>query len=72
VLNQLVVEEAAFETEDEAFKGAMTITTTLVPVPGGTRVTVACENVPPGIKAKDHQKGLESSLGNLAALVERR
>jgi uncharacterized protein YndB with AHSA1/START domain len=72
VLNQQVVEEVEFETEDAAFKGPMTITTTLVPVPGGTRVTIACENVPQGIKARDHQKGLESSLVNLAALVERR
>jgi uncharacterized protein YndB with AHSA1/START domain len=72
VLNQQVVEEVEFETEDEAFKGPMTITTTLVPVPGGTRITVVCENVPQGIKAKDHQKGLESSLANLAAFVERR
>lgn len=71
-LNQKVVEEVEFETEDAAFKGSMTITTTLVPVPGGTRITITCENVPQGIEAKDHQKGLESSLANLAALVERR
>jgi uncharacterized protein YndB with AHSA1/START domain len=72
VTNEKVVEDVEFETADPAFQGAMTITTTLVPVLGGTKVTVTCENVPGGIKQKDHRKGMESSLDNLAAFAEKR
>lgn len=71
VPNQQIVEEVTFETENAAFAGAMTMTTTLVPVLGGTRITVACENVPEGIKPGEHKKGIASSLDNLASLVER-
>ncbi len=48
----------------------MTITTTLTPVAGGTEVGIACENVPEGITAADHQVGMASTLANLAAFVE--
>jgi uncharacterized protein YndB with AHSA1/START domain len=70
VPNRRIVEEIAFESDDPAFAGTMTITTTLVPVPGGTEVAVRCENVPSGIEQGDHQAGIRSSLDNLAALVE--
>jgi hypothetical protein len=40
--------------------------------PGGTRVTIRAENVPSGIRPADHQAGMESTLANLAAFVERR
>jgi hypothetical protein len=50
----------------------MTIRTILHPVPNGTEVTVACENVPPGISADDHRAGIASSLDNLAAFTEPR
>lgn len=72
VPNESIVEEVEFESGNPAFAGTMTITTTLVPVPGGTRVTFVCENVPPGIKADDHRKGMLSSLENLAAFLQRR
>lgn len=45
---------------------------TIEAVPEGARVTVAAENVPAGISAKDHAAGLASSLENLARLVEDR
>jgi hypothetical protein len=35
-----------------------------------TRVSISAENVPGGISPADHQKGLESSLENLAAYLE--
>ena len=41
------------------------------PDEGGTRVTVRCEDVPVGIRPEDHQAGLNSTLDNLAAYVER-
>lgn len=65
-----IVEEAAFESEDPANAGTMTLTTTLAPVTGGTKVTVTAENVPAGISEEDHRKGMESSLRNLALLLE--
>lgn len=42
----------------------------LAPTPLGTHVSVTAENVPVGIKAKDHQAGMTSSLENLANYLE--
>ncbi|WP_395448591.1 SRPBCC family protein [Aminobacter sp. UC22_36] len=64
-----VVELVEFESDDPAFAGTMRIVTALEPVGSATRVTVSCENVPPGISERDHQKGIASSLENLAAFV---
>ncbi|MDQ8699606.1 SRPBCC family protein [Hyphomicrobium sp. LHD-15] len=68
--DQRIVEHIEFITDNPAFAGPMTIITTLKPVPGGTEVTVACENVPAGISESDHQAGLASSLANLASFTE--
>src|SRR5262249_43556189 len=65
-----IVEHVEFETDDPAFAGAMTVTTTLNSVPGGTEVTILCENVPVGIRPGDHEKGMASTLENLAAFTE--
>lgn len=70
VPDRRVVEVVEFESDDPAFAGAMTITTALADVPGGTEVTIRCENVPDGIRPEDHQEGLASSLANLAAFTE--
>lgn len=70
VPNERIVEQVEFESNDPAFAGAMTIVTTLVPVEGGTKVTVECRDVPEGIKASDHEAGIASSLRNLALLTE--
>jgi len=70
VPDRRVVEVVEFESDDPAFAGAMTITTALAEVPGGTEVTIRCENVPDGIRPEDHQEGLASSLANLAAFTE--
>lgn len=70
VRNSRVVEVVEFESDDPAFAGVMRIVTTLEPVAGGTRVTVRCEDVPPGSGEDDHQKGIASSLENLAAFTE--
>ncbi|GHD03628.1 hypothetical protein [Novosphingobium pokkalii] len=42
-----------FESEDPAFGGTMTITTRLMLVRDGTKVTFVAENVPPGISESD-------------------
>ncbi|MES2451981.1 MAG: SRPBCC domain-containing protein [Pseudomonadota bacterium] len=68
--DDLIVEAAEFESDDPANKGVMTITTRLTPVLDGTKVVVTAENVPPTITAEDHRLGMESSLRNLALLLE--
>ena len=69
-LDREIVQCATFQSDDPAFGGEMTMTWTLVPECGGTRVTVTATNAPPGISADDHQTGLNSSLANLAAYTE--
>ena len=66
-----IVERVAFESDDPAFAGAMTITTTFRPMGEDTEVTMACSEVPAGISAEDHAAGIASSLANLAAYAER-
>ena len=70
VPEQRIVERVVFESDDAAFAGAMTVMTTLTPVPGGTEVGIVCENVPVGIRAEDHAMGMASTLANLAAFLE--
>jgi uncharacterized protein YndB with AHSA1/START domain len=67
-----MVEVVTFESDDPAFAGEMTITTTLTPIPRGTEVQIVCENVPSGISAADHEAGLTSTLQNLATYTEGR
>ena len=68
--DERIVELVEFESVDPAFAGAMTITTSLASVSGGTEVTIVCKNVPHGIRPSDHQTGLTSTLENLAAFTE--
>lgn len=70
VPGQQIVEEVDFESEDPAFAGTMTITTTLTPAPGGTLVLFEATNVPAGISPQDHYEGMMSSLKNLATFTE--
>ena len=65
-----IVEVVRFQSDDPAFAGEMTLTTTLHPIAGGTEVSVLAENVPRGINAEDHRAGIASSLENLARFVE--
>lgn len=67
-----VVQAVRFESEDPAFAGTMTMTWSLEPVDGDTRVELRAEDVPPGISAEDHAAGLESSLRNLADFLSPR
>jgi uncharacterized protein YndB with AHSA1/START domain len=53
-----IVQRIVFESEDPAFAGAMIMTWHLDEVPGGTQVTIVCENVPEGIRQKDHEAGM--------------
>jgi uncharacterized protein YndB with AHSA1/START domain len=66
-----IVELIEFESPNPGFAGEMTMTTSLSDVEEGTRVTVLCENLPPGIRPEDNERGCTSSLQNLARLVEK-
>lgn len=65
-----VVQRVVFDTSDPGFAGAMKMTWTLSEAGETTIVSVACENVPAGIRPEDHAVGLNSSLENLALAVE--
>ena len=65
-----IVEEVRFEIDDPAIDGIMTITTLLAPDTGGTKMTVTAENVPARLSEEDHRSALESSIRNLALLLE--
>ena len=68
--DERIVQLIEFESNDPAFAGPMTITRTLADVPGGTEVTILCENAPKGIRPSDHEAGFRSTLQNLAAFTE--
>jgi uncharacterized protein YndB with AHSA1/START domain len=70
VANETIVEVIAFESEDPGFAGAMRITTSLRDAAGGTEITLAFENIPPGIRPADNDEGTRQSLNKLAALLE--
>lgn len=69
---RLVRWDVEFESDDPRFAGTMTMGWSLSNRNGATEVEIVAENVPPGIDPEDHQKGLKSSLEQLAACVERR
>ncbi|WP_257556039.1 SRPBCC domain-containing protein [Sphingobium sp. CFD-2] len=69
--DQRIVEAVTFQSDDPAFAGTMTITTTIEREKGNSsKVTFLAENVPPGITEADHREGMTSTLRNLANLVE--
>ena len=64
-----LVEEADFVSDDPAFAGTMTMTWSLEPVDGGTRVTITATGVPDGISSEDHVAAFASTLENLDQYV---
>ena len=67
-----VVQTVDFASVDPSFGGTMTMTWTVSRVDGGTLVELRAGDVPPGISAKDHEDGMNSSLQNLAAHLAKR
>jgi uncharacterized protein YndB with AHSA1/START domain len=65
-----IVETVNFHTTDPAFLGEMTIVVTFEQVSGGTEVTFLCQNLPPGLRAEDHEAGSRLSLEQLARRFE--
>jgi uncharacterized protein YndB with AHSA1/START domain len=70
VPDERVIQRVEFVSDDPEFAGTMTMTWSLAPVREGTVVTIVCEDVPAGIRKEDHDAGLQSTLGNLAAFTE--
>jgi uncharacterized protein YndB with AHSA1/START domain len=65
-----IVQLIEFESKDPAFADPMTLNWTPTDAPGGTEVTILCENAPEGIQPDDHEAGFRSTLENLAAFTE--
>ncbi len=64
-----IVQSVEFESTNVSFAGVMLMTWSFEALPAGTRVTIAAENVPPGITKADHDAGLRSSLENLSRFL---
>jgi uncharacterized protein YndB with AHSA1/START domain len=65
VPGERLVQAVDFESDDPAFAGTMTMTWSVEPHAGGTRVEILAEDVPTGISAEDHEEGISASLDNL-------
>lgn len=70
VPNVAVRQRFIFVSDDPAFAGAMVMNWLLKSIDAETEVSISAENVPPGIDPRDHQRGMHSSLANLANFVE--
>ncbi|GED82933.1 hypothetical protein TNCT6_00180 [Streptomyces sp. 6-11-2] len=70
VPDRLVVEVLAFETDEDALHGTMTMTTSLAEVDGGTEVVIVHEGIPDEVPRGDNELGTRMALDNLARLVE--
>lgn len=68
---QRIVQAVDFVSEDPSYAGTMTMTWNLTDLGKATRVDIIADNVPDGIAADDHKAGMNSSLANLAAYLER-
>ena len=67
--NRQIVWATQFESTDPSFAGEMIVRTTLAPAGNGTRVTIVCENIPPGIRLEDNEASCRSTLDKLAAFL---
>ncbi|MDH6193619.1 uncharacterized protein YndB with AHSA1/START domain [Mycobacterium frederiksbergense] len=72
VPNERVVEAIEFESDDPAFGGVMTMTTTLTDAGDGTEVVIEHTGIPDAVDPADNETGTRMALAALAALVERR
>ncbi len=64
------VEVDAFETDDPALRGEMTVTVVLRDAQGGTEVVGIHEGLPDGVSLADNEAGWRMALDALARLVE--
>jgi uncharacterized protein YndB with AHSA1/START domain len=67
--NEQIVWVTQFESDDPSLAGEMTVRTVLAPAGNGTKVTIVCENIPPGVRLEDNEAGCRSTLEKLAAFL---
>ncbi len=67
-----ILEAVKFHTNDPALMGEMTLEVTIRKLASGTEVTIACSDLPPGLRAEDNEEGTRQSLEKLARLFEAR
>jgi uncharacterized protein YndB with AHSA1/START domain len=65
-----IVQAVTFDTTNPAFFGEMTMVITFEQAPGGTEVTIACTNLPSGLRAEDNEAGSRLSLEQLSRRFE--
>jgi uncharacterized protein YndB with AHSA1/START domain len=65
-----IVEAISFETDEPALAGEMTMTVSFDETPGGTRVALVFDNLPPGLRPEDNDAGAQISLAQLARRFE--
>jgi uncharacterized protein YndB with AHSA1/START domain len=65
-----IVQTVNFYSTDPAFAGEMIMAATFEVEDGGTKVTIVCKHIPPGIRPEDNEAGCQSSLEKLAHYVE--
>lgn len=70
VQDKKIVLTVKFDSKDPALSGVMIQTWYLEAVSEGSKVTIVCEKVPEGIRKKDHDIGLRSTLENLAIFTQ--
>ena len=66
----LIAQVVTFNSPDPAFAGEMIMAATFEVEEGGTKVSVVCKDLPPGIRPEDNDAGCQSSLEKLSHYVE--
>jgi uncharacterized protein YndB with AHSA1/START domain len=64
-----IVWAVRFESDDPAYAGEMLMTTTMEPTDGGSQITIACNDIPRGIRPEDNETGCRSTLNKLASFL---
>lgn len=72
VAGDRLVQAVDFVSDDPDLAGTMTMTWSLTARGGSTLVTFRADDVPPGVGAIDHARGLTDSLVGLAGYLGRR
>lgn len=66
-----LVEAVRFVSDDAAYGGEMTLTVTIEPRADGCALTLAFDDIPPGVRPEDNDAGARLSLEQLAQRLER-
>ncbi len=64
-----IVWAVRFESDDPAYAGEMLMTTTMEPAGSGSQITIACDDIPRGIRPEDNETGCRSTLNKLASFL---